>query len=161
MSKKNPTLAHITFTETHERSAFTATATVDIPLTYELLTDILSLITEGSIDYWGELCHEADEYEAARDYIRKQYEMGKIEPAFGNELCYEDVLAGILIMGKKLSIWDREEDKDHYFDLQTLCQSIASYFTDNQDADYDPDTWDACTGDGIAQYICFDEWVYG
>lgn len=146
--KKNPVLEHITFT-------------VDIPLTYELLTDILSLITEGSIDYWGELCFEADDYAEAKKYITKQVEAGKLETAFGNSLCYEDVLAGILMMGKELNIWEREDDIDHYFDLKALCRGITSYFTNNFEVDFDFDIWGVCTGDGIAQFICFDEWVYG
>ena len=128
----------------------------DIPVTTtihidrEILVDLLSLMGDGGIGYWGDLSATTETvYQCAKANLKQE---GL------TDVCYEDILAEILISGGKLDILDQEEEKHHTFTLaqfekavSAACEEFGTYM----------DMWDGDTGDYIGQYLCFGEIIYG
>ena len=122
-------------------------------ITRETLSDVLSLIHEGGISYWGDLDCDNPTYYAAKDRLLADPEVKD------DSICYEDVLAEVLIEDGVLTIYDREEeDRPHDFTLSDLEEAIAyaaAWYG------LDMTNWDGLTGDYIGQMICFGEVIYG
>lgn len=78
----------------------------ELKITTENIVDCVLSCEAGGFDYWGELCSDEKDYEAARQRLAER-EKADMKP------CYEDVLAEILESGGKLTVYDREDDKDH------------------------------------------------
>lgn len=123
-----------------------------IEVNRETLSDLLSLINEGGISYWGDLDCDNATYYAAKDRLLADPEVKD------EDICYEDVLAEVLIGGESLQIYDREEDQTSSFFLSDLEDAISSAAVE---FGTDMDTWDGCTGDYIGQRVCFGEVLYG
>lgn len=78
------------------------------------------------------------------------------------KVCYEDVLAEILESGGKLTIYDREEDKDHELTLKKLLDGFAYYMKlTASDGRTGIDDMDAEAADQILQFAIFDAVIYG
>ena len=73
--------------------------------------------------------------------------------------CYEDVLAEILESGGKLTVYDREDDKDHELTLEKLLNGWKKYAEDHNADDFDE--YDGVSADCIMQYAIFGEVIYG
>ena len=126
--------------------------TAPIEVNRQDLADILSIVHEGGIHYWGALkVPNDDAYIEAKARLQE----GGVDM---EEVCWEDVLVEILVDGGVLAIYDYEEGEKHEFNLDDLEDAIAAagweYGTDLDD-------WDGCTGDFIGQYLCFGEVIYG
>ena len=85
----------------------------ELKITTENIVDCVLSCEAGGFDYWGELCSDEKDYEAARQRLAER-EKADMKP------CYEDVLAEILESGGKLTVYDREHDKDHELTLEKL-----------------------------------------
>lgn len=85
----------------------------ELKITTENIVDCVLSCEAGGFDYWGELCSDEKDYEAARQRLAER-EKADMKP------CYEDVLAEILESGGKLTVYDREDDKDHELTLEKL-----------------------------------------
>lgn len=103
-------------------------------------------------DYWGELCSDEKDYEAARQRLTER-EKADMKP------CYEDVLAEILESGGKLTVYDREDDKDYELTMEKLLNGWKKYVEDYNA--YDFDKYDGISADCIMQYAIFGEVIYG
>ena len=77
----------------------------ELKITTENIVDCVLSCEAGGFDYWGELCSDEKDYEAARQRLAER-EKADMKP------CYEDVLAEILESGGKLTVYDREDDKE-------------------------------------------------
>lgn len=77
--------------------------------------DIVNLLAceGGGFDYWAEICWNEKDYEAARNRILHRGKKDRM-------ICYEEIVAEILEAGGKLTVYDREEDKDHELTLDKL-----------------------------------------
>lgn len=73
--------------------------------------------------------------------------------------CYEDVLAEILESGGKLTVYDREDDKDHELTLEKLLNGWKKYAEDHNADDFDE--YDGISADCIMQYAIFGDVIYG
>ena len=67
----------------------------ELKITTENIVDCVLSCEAGGFDYWGELCSDEKDYEAARQRLAER-EKADMKP------CYEDVLAEILESGGKL-----------------------------------------------------------
>lgn len=85
----------------------------ELKITTENIVDCVLCCEAGGFDYWGELCSDEKGYEAARQRLTER-EKADMKP------CYEDVLAKILESGGKLTVYDREDDKDHELTMEKL-----------------------------------------
>lgn len=124
-------------------------STIDV--TEETISDLLSLMLEGGIGYWGDIGFNEDDYKAAKARLLER----GIKP---DSLCYEEVLAEILIGGGKLDFLDCEEDEHYPCDLAKLEEAISDTILEYGS---DLDDWDAYAGDYLGQMICFGEVIYG
>ena len=68
----------------------------ELKITTENIVDCVLCCEAGGFDYWGELCSDEKDYEAARQRLTER-EKADMKP------CYEDVLAEILESGGKLT----------------------------------------------------------
>ena len=68
----------------------------ELKITTENIVDCVLSCEAGGFDYWGELCSDEKDYEAARQRLTER-EKADMKP------CYEDVLAEILESGGKLT----------------------------------------------------------
>ena len=68
----------------------------ELKITTENIVDCVLSCEAGGFDYWGELCSDEKDYEAARQRLAER-EKADMKP------CYEDVLAEILESGGKLT----------------------------------------------------------
>lgn len=127
-------------------------------ITTEDITNFLAMEGNG-FDYWAEICSAEEDYEAARLRLEKQ--IGDENKA-ACKVCYEDVLAEILESGGKLTIYDREEDKDHELTLKKLLDGFAYYMKlTASDGRTGIDDMDAEAADQILQFAIFDAVIYG
>lgn len=85
----------------------------ELKITTENIVDCVLSCEAGGFDYWGELCSDEKDYEAARQRLAER-EKADMKP------CYEDVLAEILESGGKLTVYDREDDKDHELTVERM-----------------------------------------
>lgn len=92
----------------------------ELKITTENIVDCVLSCEAGGFDYWGELCSDEKDYEAARQRLAER-EKADMKP------CYEDVLAEILESGGKLTVYDREDDKDHELTLEKLLNGWKKY----------------------------------
>lgn len=92
----------------------------ELKITTENIVDCVLSCEAGGFDYWGELCSDEKDYEAARQRLAER-EKADMKP------CYEDVLAEILESGSKLTVYDREDDKDHELTLEKLLNGWKKY----------------------------------
>lgn len=127
-------------------------------VTTEDIIDFLSMEGNG-FDYWAEICFDDADYEAAR--IRLEKQTGDKNKA-ACDVCYEDVLAEILESGGKLTIYDREEDKDHELTLEGLLEGFKLYAESvYRKGSIGLDDMDAVVADQILQMAVFKEIIYG
>ena len=124
----------------------------ELKITTENIVDYVLCCEAGGFDYWGELCSDDKDYEAARERLQKKNE-ADFKP------CYEDVLAEILEHGGKLTVYDREEDKDHDLTMEKLLNGWKKYIEEYNT--YDFDEYDAISADCILQHAIFGEVIYG
>lgn len=128
---------------------------IETCITTEDITNFLAMEGNG-FDYWAEICSDDADYEAARQRLMD----GEKKPAC--EFCYEDILAEILENGDKLTIYDREEDKDHELTLEKLLEGFAYYMKlTASDGRTGVDDMDAEVADQILQIAIFGEVIYG
>lgn len=85
----------------------------EIIVTTQDIVDCVLCCEAGGFDYWGELCSDEKDYEAARERLQAK-STSEIKP------CYEDVLAEILEAGGKLIVFDYEEDKYHDLTMEKI-----------------------------------------
>lgn len=80
----------------------------------------------------------------------------------GEEIvCYEDILVDILEHGDKLTVYDREEDKDHELTLEKLLAGFKKYAEDvYRKGSIGLDDMDAIVADQILQMAIFGELTY-
>lgn len=97
----------------------------ELKITTENIVDCVLSCEAGGFDYWGELCSDEKDYEAARQRLAER-EKADMKP------CYEDVLAEILESGGKLTVYDREDDKDHELTLEKLLNGWKKYAEDHR-----------------------------
>ena len=121
-------------------------------ITTENIVDCVLSCEAGGFDYWGELCSDEKDYEAARQRLAER-EKADMKP------CYEDVLAEILESGGKLTVYDREDDKDHELTLEKLLNGWKKYVEDHNADDFDE--YDGISADCIMQYAIFGDVIYG
>lgn len=124
----------------------------ELKITTEDIVDYVLSCEAGGFDYWGELCSDEKDYEAARQRVTER-EKTDIKP------CYEDVLAEILEGGGKLTVYDREEDKDYDLTMEKLLNGWKKYIEEY--TAYDFDEYDAISADCIMQYAIFGDVIYG
>lgn len=123
---------------------------VSMKINTDILTNLLAC-EGGGFDYWAEICWDEATYEEARKRLEAQ------KP---DELvCYEDVEAEILETGGKLTVYDREDDKDYDLTMETLLDGFKRYMESGNAIDLDD--MDAAAADEILQYAVFKEVVYG
>lgn len=120
-------------------------------ITTEHITNVLSM-ESGGFDYWGEICIEQEDYEAARVRLLNKGQNSDM-------LCYEDVLAEILESGRALKVWDREEDKYYPLDLAVLLKGFKLFVEDACSPD-DLEDLDGSCADIIMQFALFGEIIY-
>lgn len=124
----------------------------ELKITTENIVDCVLSCEAGGFDYWGELCSDEKDYEAARQRLAER-EKADMKP------CYEDVLAEILESGGKLTVYDREDDKDHELTLEKLLNGWKKYAEDHNADDFDE--YDGISADCIMQYAIFGDVIYG
>lgn len=124
----------------------------ELKITTENIVDCVLCCEAGGFDYWGELCSDERDYEAARKRLMER-EKADMKP------CYEDVLAEILESGGKLTVYDREDDKDHELTLEKLLNGWKKYAEDHNADDFDE--YDGISADCIMQYAIFGDVIYG
>lgn len=114
----------------------------ELKITTENIVDCVLSCEAGGFDYWGELCSDEKDYEAARQRLAER-EKADMKP------CYEDVLAEILESGGKLTVYDREDDKDHELTLEKLLNGWKKYAEDHNADDFDE--YDGISADCIIE----------
>lgn len=124
----------------------------ELKITTENIVDCVLSCEAGGFDYWGELCSDEKDYEAARQRLAER-EKADMKP------CHEDVLAEILESGGKLTVYDREDDKDHELTLEKLLNGWKKYAEDHNADDFDE--YDGISADCIMQYVIFGDVIYG
>ena len=74
---------------------------------------------------------------------------------------YTDVLLAIMQVesGGKLTVYDREDDKDHELTMEKLLNGWKKYVEDYNADDFDE--YDGVSADGIMQYAIFGGVIYG
>ena len=125
----------------------------ELKITTQDITDYVLCCEAGGFDYWGELCSADEDYEAARKRLEE-----KSKPDF--KPCYEDVLAEILEGGGKLTVYDREEDKEYELTTEKILEGWKKY-AENYDSADDFDEYDGESADCILQYAIFGDVIYG
>jgi hypothetical protein len=120
-----------------------------ISLEKEEIVSILSDINSYS-NYWCILLNWNDE-----EYSQKKE---KLIESYG-DVCFEDVLAEILIDGSSLSFTD-EDDVVYTLTLEKLIKGIQKGMTEGI-VPVDLDDWDAVSSDSVLQIALFDEVIYG
>ena len=129
-----------------------------VTVTTEDIIDFLSMEGNG-FDYWAEICTEDQDYKDASIRLFRKMRDAKKKPA---ALCYEEVLAEILEGGGKLTIYDREEDKDHELTLEGLLDGFKLYAESvYRKGSIGLDDMDAIVADQILQMAVFKEIIYG
>lgn len=129
----------------------------ELKITTENIVDCVLSCEAGGFDYWGELCSDEKDYEAARQRLAER-EKADMKP------CYEDVLAEILESGGKLTVYDREDDKDHELTLEKLLNGWKKYAEDHNADDFDEvdseqhagyvvQPWPGCRGKNHRQHL--------
>lgn len=116
--------------------------------------DIVNLLAceGGGFDYWAEILEAGEkDYEAARNRILHRGKKDRM-------ICYEEIVAEILEAGEKLTIYDREEDKDHELTLDKLLTGFRLYADSMHGLNMDD--FDADVADQILQNAVFGEVVY-
>lgn len=124
----------------------------EIIVTTQDIVDCVLCCEAGGFDYWGELCSDEKDYEAARECLQAK-STSEIKP------CYEDVLAEILEAGGKLIVFDYEEDKYHDLTMEKILSGWKKYM--EQQNTFDFDEYDAVSADCILQYAIFGDVIYG
>lgn len=116
--------------------------------------DVVNILSceRGGFDYWAQTNPWRKQYGDARKELLDGGADGPI-------LCYEDVLAQIVLHHDGLVVVDIEEDRQHLLTRDKLCRGIEQYINNGGDAD--PDEWDAISADCIMQYAIFGEVMYG
>lgn len=131
----------------------------ELTITTQDVVDYVLCCEAGGFDYWAEICYKEEDYTAA--WARLLGPDNKSEA----DICYEDVLADILERGcadgshGKLTVYDREEDKEHELTLEKLLDGWKKYVEKSGNDDFDQ--YDADNADGILQYAIFGDWIYG
>ena len=113
----------------------------ELKITTENIVDCVLSCEAGGLDY-----------EAARQRLAER-EKADMKP------CYEDVLAEIMESGGKLTVYDREDDKDHELTLEKLLNGWKKYVEDHNADDFDE--YDGISADCIMQYAIFGDVIYG
>lgn len=115
--------------------------------------DIVNLLAceGGGFDYWAEICWNEKDYEAARNRILHRGKKDRM-------ICYEEIVAEILEAGGKLTVYDREEDKDHELTLDKLLTGFRLYAESMRGLNMDD--FDADVADQILQNAVFGDVVY-
>ena len=108
----------------------------ELKITTENIVDCVLSCEAGGFDYWGELCSDEKDYEAARQRLAER-EKADMKP------CYEDVL----------------DDKDHELTLEKLLNGWKKYAEDHNTDDFDE--YDGISADCIMQYAIFGDVIYG
>lgn len=120
-------------------------------LTRDDIADILSC-EHGGFDYWAELLPGGTQYRDAKEELESEAD------ADPDRICWEDVLAQIILHHDGLIVYDREEDKRHLLTRNKLAFGIECRIAEGR---ADPDDWDAADADCIMQYAIFGEVIYG
>lgn len=124
----------------------------ELTITTQDVVDYVLCCEAGGFDYWAEICCKDEDYKAAKERL-----LGPDRP--DADLCYEDVLAEILEHGGKLTVYDREDDKDYELTMEKLLDGWKKYLEKTGNDDFDE--YDADSADGILQYAIFGDWIYG
>ena len=125
---------------------------LDVTMNSDDIVNLLSM-EGGGFDYWAEICFDEATNEAART---------RLNASKGEEIvCYEDILVDILEHGDKLTVYDREEDKDHELTLEKLLAGFKKYAEDvYRKGSIGLDDMDAIVADQILQMAIFGELTY-
>ena len=105
----------------------------ELTITTQDVVDYVLCCEAGGFDYWAEICYKEEDYTAAR--------------------------ARLLGPDNKLTVYDREEDKEHELTLEKLLDGWKKYVEKSGNDDFDQ--YDADNADGILQYAIFGDWIYG
>jgi len=124
----------------------------ELTITTQDIVDYVLCCEAGGFDYWAEICYKDEDYGAAKARLLEQ---GKSNA----DLCYEEVLAEILEHGDKLTVYDREDDKDYELTMERLLGGWKKYIEERGNDDFDE--YDANDADGILQYAIFGDCIYG
>ena len=117
--------------------------------------DVVNILSceHGGFDYWADLLPGRKQYMDAKEELASEAD------ADPDRICWEDVLAQIILHHDGLVVVDIEEDRKHLLTRDKLLRGIAQYINNGGDAD--PDDWDAISADCIMQYAIFGEVIYG
>lgn len=124
----------------------------EMTITTQDVVDYVLCCEAGGFDYWAEICYKDEDYKAAKERL-----LGPDKPSA--DLCYEDVLAEILEHGDKLTVYDREGNKEYELTMEKLLNGWKKYVEKTGHDDFDE--YDAADADGILQYAIFGDWIYG
>lgn len=131
--------------------------TIEIKKTVKItLSDIVDYILcceAGGFDYWAELCTDEADYTAAKSRLLENADGETVNP------CYEEVLGEILRNGGKITVYDREDDKEYELTLEKLLDGWKKHIEKGGSDDFD--MYDANDADGVLQYAIFGDWIYG
>lgn len=120
--------------------------------------DIVCILSGFSVygGYWATLSWDDNEYSEAKEIERSLLDEGD------NVVCFEDILANMLLNGKKIIISDSEEDdyEDQELTLEKLIKGLNLSIQENR-LSLDSADWDAEDCDVIVQNALFNEVVYG
>ena len=109
---------------------------LDVTMNSDDIVNLLSM-EGGGFDYWAEICFDEATYEATRARL------------------------DILEHGDKLTVYDREEDKDHELTLEKLLAGFKKYAEDvYRKGSIGLDDMDAIVADQILQMAIFGELTY-
>lgn len=120
-------------------------------------SDIVTILSgeAGGFDYWGRIEPDHKLYVQAK---QKLLESGKFTE---EDLCYEDILAEMLLSGKILKIIDQEDpDKIYRVSYGMLKKGVEQNYIDFPE-DRDLEEGDALTCDRIMQYAVFGDIIFG
>lgn len=115
--------------------------------------DISALLDDRSIDYWGYYDYDDSQYKESHDELIKK---GVSE----NEICYEDVLANMLIRGNTIEIKDIEGEDTYKLTLNKLKIGMRKAIEKGYwNGDFDK--VDAVINDCIIQCAVVGDAIYG
>ena len=123
-------------------------------LTHDEAVNFLSGVNSYS-SYWCSNWDAESEFEYRNAKQRLTQRMGE------DEICFEDVLAEVLLSSHSIILTDEEEGEEYTLTIENLKQAIGKALEDgtvSPDLEYE---WDCEDCDSILQIALFGEVIYG
>ena len=123
-------------------------------LTHEEVVNFLSGVNSYS-SYW------CSHWEAESDFEYRNAKQRLTQRMSEDEICFEDVMAEVLLSGHSIILADEEEGEEYTLTIENLKQAIGKALEDETVSQHLVEDWDCEDCDSILQIALFGEVIYG